>query len=566
MATVVSPNTSNNASLPPTLTTRDTLSPIPSEITSNPVATVTPIPAPAPTHVNISNKVYPALPHPGAPGAAPKLDTSKLPGVPATVPLTIPTTTTQQTGKSKSKSKKSKKATVTMATAEKASSDKTGSNGENTGRWTAEEHRLFLQGLEEHGKGWKKIASLIKSRTVVQIRTHAQKYFQKLAKARQNGEEGDVAMDGRGGVASITTNGTGMSPSGQHTKRRRASGGTKRKAIASVVQSAQRDGKIEMNMGQKVAVSPTLAPYVVQPTPVNGSYNMQGNILGGPSPDVMATALEDSLYRFLTPATGDSVQPIHQTGDGVDPMMIEPSQAPNTHMQPNNYGPSIILPNDPTVLGGEGSPTSVVDVSFPCFGINPNTKEPEPPHWFAKGSDVDDLLTDADALDWLTDTGDVNLIYKPEATPIPSLTPEEPSLCSTSESEPDEVLVNSYDAVNSYDTVNSYEAAQKTELDTNPSAPAGLETLPPVVSSSSIAIETLPSLFESADNLPNKRLKVSHHAAYPTTNETTDSNLAATTQSMDDEGFSVFDSNFDEQAFVTALLESNENAALSVIS
>lgn len=42
--------------------------------------------------------------------------------------------------------------------------------GENVGRWTAEEHRLFLQGLEQHGKGWKKIASLIKTRSVVQIR------------------------------------------------------------------------------------------------------------------------------------------------------------------------------------------------------------------------------------------------------------------------------------------------------------------------------------------------------------------------------------------------------------
>ncbi|KAL7554580.1 hypothetical protein ACHAWF_019042 [Thalassiosira exigua] len=78
---------------------------------------------------------------------------------------------------------------------------------ENTGRWTAEEHRLFLQGLEQHGKGWKKIATLIKSRTVVQIRTHAQKYFQKLAKARQNGEA--VGMVGAGAAI-------GHHPDGRH--------------------------------------------------------------------------------------------------------------------------------------------------------------------------------------------------------------------------------------------------------------------------------------------------------------------------------------------------------------
>jgi len=41
---------------------------------------------------------------------------------------------------------------------------------------------MFLQGLKEHGKGWKEIAELVKTRTVVQIRTHAQKYFLKLSK------------------------------------------------------------------------------------------------------------------------------------------------------------------------------------------------------------------------------------------------------------------------------------------------------------------------------------------------------------------------------------------------
>lgn len=54
---------------------------------------------------------------------------------------------------------------------------------ESSGRWSAEEHQLFIGGLEAHGKDWKLLASLIPSRTVVQIRTHAQKYFQKVSKA-----------------------------------------------------------------------------------------------------------------------------------------------------------------------------------------------------------------------------------------------------------------------------------------------------------------------------------------------------------------------------------------------
>ena len=51
---------------------------------------------------------------------------------------------------------------------------------EKTGRWEKEEHLVFLQGLERHGKQWKLIANMIGTRTVVQVRTHAQKYFQKM--------------------------------------------------------------------------------------------------------------------------------------------------------------------------------------------------------------------------------------------------------------------------------------------------------------------------------------------------------------------------------------------------
>eukprot|EP00934_Nitzschia_sp_Nitz4_P004319 Nitzschia sp. Nitz4//scaffold93_size78505//34867//38603//NITZ4_005420-RA/size78505-augustus-gene-0.49-mRNA-1//-1//CDS//3329560288//4309//frame0 len=59
---------------------------------------------------------------------------------------------------------------------------------EATGRWTQEEHEAFLVGLKLYGKEWKKVAAKVGTRTVVQTRTHAQKYFQKLQKVMDSGD------------------------------------------------------------------------------------------------------------------------------------------------------------------------------------------------------------------------------------------------------------------------------------------------------------------------------------------------------------------------------------------
>lgn len=53
---------------------------------------------------------------------------------------------------------------------------------DRVGRWTVEEHKNFLYGYQIHGKSWKNVAAYVKTRSVVQVRTHAQKYFQKLQK------------------------------------------------------------------------------------------------------------------------------------------------------------------------------------------------------------------------------------------------------------------------------------------------------------------------------------------------------------------------------------------------
>ena len=50
----------------------------------------------------------------------------------------------------------------------------------NTGRWSTEEHKKFIEGLKVYGKNWKKIQKLIGTRSITQARSHAQKFLMKL--------------------------------------------------------------------------------------------------------------------------------------------------------------------------------------------------------------------------------------------------------------------------------------------------------------------------------------------------------------------------------------------------
>ncbi|RHY28767.1 hypothetical protein DYB32_005723 [Aphanomyces invadans] len=57
---------------------------------------------------------------------------------------------------------------------------------EGTGMWTTAEHIRFLEGVAKFPKGpWKYVAEIVQTRTVRQIRTHAQKYREKQARHRR---------------------------------------------------------------------------------------------------------------------------------------------------------------------------------------------------------------------------------------------------------------------------------------------------------------------------------------------------------------------------------------------
>jgi len=417
-------------------------------------------------------------------------------------------------------------------------------NIENTGRWTAEEHRLFLQGLEQHGKGWKKIATLIKSRTVVQIRTHAQKYFQKLAKARQNGEavpvqQGGVGqhqvqvsaqvnnhhhaplgVDGQPVVTMRTTTNpissqypgtthnmalgndpaslaaaagniniaTGAPYTQARGRKRRSNavpGGTKRRVIGNVVRSAVREGRnvkrqkiaeakrnakgeaaasapsslpsIKEDVPGKFdvpnplpAVSQVLDPYVVTtemaPPPANatGAANSTKNPVVRGRQQMVNTAthgtlpmaaLEDAVFRLLTPAGGGSAPGQGQANGAVVNPLAAQAKIAVSHTQyghPSSSG----NPTPPTTLTtttGNPSPTGVADMLLPGWVDTKN-----PPQWYADGGDIDTLLEDAEALNWLSDTGDLNETYPPamveptavsssSSTAVPSIASIEPN-------------------------------------------------------------------------------------------------------------------------------------------
>ena len=74
------------------------------------------------------------------------------------------------------------------------------------GRWRSEEHELFLKGLKLYGRDWKKIESLVGTRTGPQIRSHAQKYFNKINKEKEaNDLSSDISLMNKESSPSISS-------------------------------------------------------------------------------------------------------------------------------------------------------------------------------------------------------------------------------------------------------------------------------------------------------------------------------------------------------------------------
>lgn len=50
------------------------------------------------------------------------------------------------------------------------------------GRWSAQEHDRFEKAMSLYGKDWKKVVEFVRTRSILQVRSHAQKHFLKQKK------------------------------------------------------------------------------------------------------------------------------------------------------------------------------------------------------------------------------------------------------------------------------------------------------------------------------------------------------------------------------------------------
>lgn len=55
-------------------------------------------------------------------------------------------------------------------------------SSKSAGRWTKEEHQRFVDAVKKFGKNWKQVEEYVGTRTGAQVRSHAQKFFNKLEK------------------------------------------------------------------------------------------------------------------------------------------------------------------------------------------------------------------------------------------------------------------------------------------------------------------------------------------------------------------------------------------------
>lgn len=181
-------------------------------------------------------------------------------------------------------------------------------------------------------------------------------------------------------------------------------------------------------------------------------------------------------------------------------------------------------------VGGDVSPTGVAD-----FSTSWTWNASEVPEWYTKGSDVDELLDEAEVLDWIADSGDLNEVY----TPPPEDVIEDHNTFHHTPTQPHVSQMREPSLLN---LANNVKTEDNNTVQPIPVTNQGNSLK--VISSASLHMPTLPSFFESSSDLATMNKS--------TTKPSLNNLYSSATEAADAASHDLL---FDEQDFVTALLD-----------
>uniref|UniRef100_A0A0C9S8A2 TSA: Wollemia nobilis Ref_Wollemi_Transcript_11910_4056 transcribed RNA sequence n=1 Tax=Wollemia nobilis TaxID=56998 RepID=A0A0C9S8A2_9CONI len=230
-------------------------------------------------------------------------------------------------------------------------------------RWTEEEHQKFLEALKMHGRAWRRIEEHIGTKTAIQIRSHAQKFFSKLEReASARGVPVGKAQD-----ISIPPPRPKRKPSHPYPRKAgttiQSGSSTNEEESRSpqAVSSASDRLSVGLNLGGTTRKTAAFAPYNARPRPHQNS-NLQETRMELASTNSSSSSLKLFGQTVVVP-TNDLALDAYVKGAFRE---FTPLKQETTPFQGQN-------PEDPKVENGKGPLHNLSLKSQTKLGISGNT-------------------------------------------------------------------------------------------------------------------------------------------------------------------------------------------------
>lgn len=224
------------------------------------------------------------------------------------------------------------------------------------GRWTKLEHENFLKGLRDYGKDWKRIGALIQTRTVVQVRTHAQKYFLASSKQRavSSSSSSSAASASAAPKRASKRNAAAHTPPSSSPAKRKRSDSTSSKT--TLVSSTDSDSAAVSPMLGASSLKLNFMDSLMLLPPLVDSYSPTSDSAAGTGTAASSATKNEALEEFML----SSVSPLSAEDEEDEAALPAAAAAAAAMAQQEAEAEALLVVDDIETLTHASSPVVVV--------------------------------------------------------------------------------------------------------------------------------------------------------------------------------------------------------------